>query len=214
MKNLVLYLLLLASVMMSGCSSFKVIPETTANGVINPTDNSVTILKEGVEVTTKLSDTDINSYNLESTVTAFHVSIKNNTSGEVVYDEQSFVLVDEKGMQYYLLTPEKVREIIKKDSYYLMPYPYVGFYYLEDFQKTSFYNRTTSSLPYYYELYPQDIFTKSIPFTGIIPSMTIEGLVYFKLDLANHQNIKLYVYRKGASKSSPPEFIFPFKIVK
>lgn len=95
-----------------------------------------------------------------------------------------------------------------------MPYPYVGFYYLEDFQKTTFYNRFNSSLPYYYELYPQDLFTKSLPLTSIIPGKKIEGLIYFKIDLAAHKQVKLYVYRKGVSKSTPPEFIFPFKIVK
>ena len=104
--------------------------------------------------------------------------------------------------------------MIKKDSYYLMPYPYVGFYYLEDYQKTTFYNRNTSLLPYYYELYPQDIFTKSLPLTGIIPGKKVEGLVYFKIDMGDHRQVKLYVYRKGESRSNLPEFIFPFKILK
>lgn len=214
MNNIIFLIIFIASSMLSACSSIKVVPEPVANGTINIQDNSQTVVKGGVEVYTKLSDTDLNSYNLESTVTAFQVAIKNSTDAEIAYDENSFVLIDEKGVQYHLLTPEKVREIIKKDSYYLMPYPYVGFYYLEDFQKTSFYNRSTSALPYFYELYPQDIFTKSLPFTGIIPGMKIEGLIYFKLDVANLQSVKVYVYRKGASKSSPPEFVFPFKVLK
>jgi hypothetical protein len=32
--------------------------------------------------------------------------------------------------------------------------------------------------------------------------------------MAVHQQVTLYVYRKGASKSAPPDYLFPFKIVK
>ena len=207
-------LVALSILISSGCSSIKVIPEPVENGIINAADNSQTISKNGIQIKANVSDSAINAYNLEGTVTALQLTIANTSSNEVAFSDDSFVLVDDRGLQYALLTPERVRELIKKDSYYLMPYPYVGFYYLEDFQKTSFYNRFNSSLPYYYELYPQDLFTKSLPLTAIIPGMKVEGLVYFKIDPAAHQQIKLYIYRKGVSKSAPPEFIFPFKIVK
>ncbi|MEI6212877.1 MAG: hypothetical protein WCP10_02130 [Desulfuromonadales bacterium] len=207
-------LLLFISMLQAGCSSVRVVPDTTTGLRINAADGSLTAVDKGVEIAARADETSISGYNLDSIITAFMVSIKNGSSGELAFSEDSFVLVDETGLQYSLLTPEKVREMLKKDSYYLMPYPYVGFYYLEDYQKTSFYNRFNSSLPYYYELYPQDLFTKSLSMTTVIPDMKIEGLVYFKIDPAMHQAFKLLVYRKGASKSSPPDFTLPFKIVK
>ena len=208
--------LLLAAIfiMLSGCSSLKVVPEQAESGILNLADNSQTITRNGVEIRAAVSDTEINAYNLDGTVTAFHLVIRNNTKSELAYNPESFVLTDERGLQYELLTPDRVREILKKDSYYLMPYPYAGFYYQEDYVKTSFYNRTMSALPYYYELYPQDIYTRALPMTTVIPGMMIEGLVYFKIDLSTHSKIYLHIYRKGASKSSNPDFIFPFKIVK
>lgn len=213
MKTSMLALLLLILVV-PGCAAIKVVPEPVAHGVVNASDNSQTIAKNGIEINARLSDTAINAYNLEGTVSAFQITIRNSSPEEVSFADDSFVLVDEGGLQYTQLVPEKVREMIRKDSYYLMPFPYVGFYYLEDFQKTSFYNRFNSSLPYYYELYPQDLFTRSLPLTTIIPDMKVEGLVYFKIDMAAHQQVKLYIYRKGASKSNPPELVFPFKIIK
>lgn len=198
----------------SGCSSVKIIPEQVVNGRVNPADNSQTITDKGVEVSVRMDEAGINSYNLDSFVTAFNVSIKNIGGSEIAFSEDSFVLVDENNLQYALLTPDKVRDMLKKDSYYLMPYPYVGFYYLEDYQKTNFYNRSNSSLPYYYELYPQDIYTKALPMTTVIPGMKIEGLTYFKIDPENHKSIKLLIFAKGTSKSSPPDFLFPFKIAK
>lgn len=209
-----LFILVLSSFLISGCSAVKIVPQQVSNGSVNAADNSLTVVNSGVEIYARADETGINAYNLENTVTAFTVSIKNNSNSEVAFSEDSFVLIDDKGLQYALLTPDKIRDMLKKDSYYLMPYPYVGFYYLEDYQKTSFYNRVNSSLPYYYELYPQDIFTKSLPMTTIIPGMKIQGLTYFKIDPAAHQSINLLVYRKGASKSSPPDFSLPFKIVK
>ncbi|MFA7403518.1 MAG: hypothetical protein WC007_05960 [Pelobacteraceae bacterium] len=209
-----LILMSLIAITLAGCSSVKVVPEQAVNGRINAADNSQTIISKGVEVTARLDETAINSYNLEGTVTAFHVSIKNATDSEIAFGDDSYLLVDENGLQYSLLTPENVRTMLKKDSYYLVPYPYVGFYYLEDYQKTTAYNRFNSALPYYYDLYPQDLYTKALQPTTVIPGMKVEGLTYFKIDPSAHQHIKMLVFRKGVSKASPPDFSFPFKIVK
>lgn len=209
-----LMLISLSFTIVSGCSNVKIVPEQVSSGLINAVENSQTVITNGTEISVRVDDTAINAYNLDSTVTSFQISIKNKSGNEVAFSEESFVLVDENGLQYSLLTPDKVRDMLKKDSYYLMPYPYVGFYYLEDYQKTNFYNRSNSSLPYYYELYPQDIYSKALPMTAVIPGMKIEGLAYFRFDPAAHQMIKLLIFRKDSPKSSPPDFSFPFKIVK
>jgi len=209
-----LILMSLIAMLLAACSSVKVLPEKTATGSIDAVNNSQTISFKGIEVTSRVDEMAINSYNFEETVTALHITIRNTTDSEALFGDDSYILVDETGLQYYLLTPENVRAMLKKDSYYLVPYPYVGFYYLEDYEKTNAYNRFNSALPYYYDLYPQDIFTKALPATTVIPGMKVEGLIYFKIDPAAHNQIKLFIYRKGASKSSPPDFIFPFKVVK
>jgi hypothetical protein len=204
----------LVATLLGGCSSVKVVPEQAGNGRVNAADNSQIIMANGVEVTARVDETAINSYNLDGTVTAFHIAIRNTTDNEISFGDDSYVLVDESGLQYSLLTPENIRTMLKKDSYYLIPYPYVGYYYLEDFEKTNAYNRMNSSLPYYYELYPQDLFTQALQATTIIPGMKVEGLTYFKIDPAAHQKVNLLIFHKGASKSSPPDFYFPFKVVK
>lgn len=213
MKHSFIFLSLVA-LLFSGCSTVKVVPEQVSGGMVNAAENSQSITSQGIEITARLDEAGINAYNLESTVTAFHLVIKNNTDSEIAFGDDSYLLVDENGLQYSLLTPENVRTMLKKDSYYLVPYPYVGYYYLEDYEKTSAYNRNASDLPYYYELYPQDIYTKALLPATVIPGMKIEGLTYFKIDPAAHQSIRLLVYRKGTSKSSPPDFSFPFKVFK
>jgi hypothetical protein len=207
-------ILIIICMLFSACSSVRIVPEQAANGRINVVDNSQTISNKGAEITARVDEAGINSYNLDSFVTSIHISIKNVSNSEIVFSENSFVLVDENNLQYELLSPDRVREMLKKDSYYLMPYPYVGFYYLEDYQKTNFYNRHNSSLPYYYELYPQDIYTRALPMVPVIPGMKIEGLTYFKIDPAAHKNFKLLVFHKDTPKSAPPEYSFPFRVDK
>lgn len=212
--KLILIQMSLVTLLLAGCSTVSLVPEQTANGRINSSDKSQTITSNGIEATARVDETGINAYNLSGTVTAFYLSIRNATDVEVSFDDSSYLLVDEGGVQYSLLTPDQVRTMLKKDAYYLVPYPYVGFYYLEDYEKSKAYNGAVSALPYYYDLYPQDIFTKALPAATIIPGMKIEGLTYFNIDPSVHKSVTLLVFRKGASKSSPPDFSFPFKTVK
>ena len=160
----------------TGCASVKVIPEKVATGVINLKDNSQTITRDNLVITVAVADTDMVNYNIEGMVASFNVEIQNNGDSEVTFDKESFVLIDSSQRQYYPLTPEKIKEMLAKDSYYLLPYPYVGFYYLEDYERAQFNNSTSSNLPYYYELYPQDIYTKALPVDSIIPKARIKGL--------------------------------------
>lgn len=209
------YALLMVSLLfVAGCASLKVVPEPVANGVVNDKDNTLTITTDKISVTARSGDLEIASYNLEGNVSSFFVVVDNQSDDEFPISNDSFLLIDNDGRQYFPLTPEKVKEILARDTYYLIPYPYVGFYYLEDYQKSSFYNRFTSDRPYYYELYPQDIYTKAMPTGTVIPKAKVAGLVYFRIDLESKKGVSLKLFKKNTPKSSPADFILPFKIVK
>lgn len=212
MKSAILSLIA-GMIFISGCS-LKLVPQPVESGVVNSAEKSQTISKDNVSITARGADTELQSYNLESTVTAFAVIIDNQTEKEVSFKPDSFLLLDDENNQYSPLTPEKVKEIISKDSYYLIPYPYVGFYYLEDYEKSSFYNTFNTKLPYFYEVYPQDIYTKALPAGVIIPKAKAGGFVYFKIDLSGKKGVKLLVFRNGGPKSAKPDYTFPFNIEK
>lgn len=212
MRTLVLSFLC-AFLFLAGCS-LKVVPQPVPQGVINPADNSQTITRDGIAIKVANSDREMVSYSLDGTVTAFDVAIHNQTDREAGFGVDSFILLDDQNRQHLPLTPERVKEIVSRDSYYLIPYPYVGFYYLEDYERASSYTETGSQLPYYYEVYPQDIYTRALSADTVIPGARAEGLVYFRVDLAATREMKLLVFRKGTSKSSPPDFTFPFTVSK
>ncbi|RNC68756.1 MAG: hypothetical protein ED859_09550 [Desulfuromonadales bacterium] len=207
-------ILLCAWLLLAGCT-IKVIPQQVPHGVINPADNSQIITRDGIAIKAANAEREIVSYNLDGTVTAFDVTVHNQTDREAGFGADSFLLLDDQSRQYQPLSPEKVKEIVSRDSYYLIPYPYIGFYYLEDYEKTTYYNETKSyQLPYYFEVYPQDLFTRALDAGSVIPGAKASGLVYFRIDLAGVREMKLLVFRKGTSKSSPPDFIFPFIVNK
>lgn len=205
-------LLPLFFLLLSGCAT-KIVPDSTVNGTVNVKTGGVTITKDDVSITAVASDAAVSS-NLERTVSSFNMEIRNQGENEVNFDYDSFILLDQDNRQYYALTPEKVRQLISKDTYYLLPYPYVGFYYLEDYEKAAFRNSTITNLPYYYDLYPQDITTSALPSGTIIPKAMITGQIYFNVDLHALQSFRLLVSRKGKPKSTEPEFVFPFKVIK
>lgn len=205
--------IMLSAIVLAGCA-IKVVPEPAGNGIIDPARNSLTISNESIRISVANSSPDMADYNLEGGVASFALEIENKGNTEIAFDKDSFILLDNEGRQYYALTPEKLKEILSKDLYYLIPYPYVGFYYLEDYEKAAFRNQQSSNMPYYYEAYPQDIYTKALHAGMIIPGAKVNGLVYFRIDLAQVKGVKLYIFKKETSKSAQPDFVFPFRIVK
>jgi len=207
-------LLMISLLLFAGCSSLKLVPDSVKDGIINEKDASLTINKDNISVTVMSGDMQIASYNLDGNVSSFYVIVDNQTNSELTITNDTFLLIDSNGRQYFPLTSEKVKEIIAKDSYYLIPYPYVGFYYLEDYERSSFSNRFTSDRPYFYEVYPQDIYTKAMPTGAVIPKAKVAGLIYFRINLEGKERVTLKLFNKNTSKSSPADFDFPFKIVK
>jgi hypothetical protein len=206
--------ILLFFILTIGCASVKVIPEQVSAGVINLNDNSQKIKMDNLVITVAVADTDMVNYNIEGMVASFNVEIQNDSEREVSFDKESFVLIDSNQKQYYPLTPERIKEMMAKDTYYLLPYPYVGFYYLEDYERAQFKNSTSSNLPYYFELYPQALYAKALPVDSIIPKARIQGLIYFHVDIHSLTSFTVNVYKKSASRSAPPDFKFPFKVVR
>jgi len=211
-SKLLVFVLLMTA--LSGCGGFKVVPQPVESGVIDVKENSVKVIRQNVAVTAVYEPIELYSQNLTGYVAAFRVSIDNGTDTELIIEPDSFMLLDDQNQQYFALMPAKVKEILTKDSYYLIPYPYVGFYYLEDYEKSTMVSTQSSSLPYYYEVHPEELFAKAFSLGTIIPHASVSGLVYFKIDPAEHKQMKLLVYKKGTPKSAPADFMIPFAVQK
>jgi len=212
MKNSLL-LSFLAVFALSGCG-VAVVPKPTPSAILNPADNSLTEVKGGLSVTARVQDLEVAPYRMVDNITSFYIVIDNNTGHDVSLPLESFLLVDDGGNQYRPIEPGSIQNIVSRDSMYLIPYPYVGYYYLEDKEKSAFYNTFDSSLPFYAENYPQDIYTQALPYGSVIPGANISGVIYFVIDLTTKNGVELRITRPDTPVTAHPDYVFPFSIEK
>ncbi len=206
-------MLLVCALLMSGCG-MTIVPHPVGSAVLNLDDNSISAEKGGITVSARVQDLEVAPYRMANNVTSFHVVVENATAEPFTLPLSSFVLLDEEARQYRPVPPAEIQQIINRDSSYLIPYPYVGYYYLEDREKSAFFNTFDSALPYYAENYPQDIYTEALSADAIIPDAKVSGLVYFIIDLATKTSVELRIYLPGTDPAGPADFVFPFSIEK
>lgn len=211
MRHKILFAVL--TLLLCSACSVKVAPIATATGTINQEEQSITEVRDGVAFTVKVDELSVAPYQIVNNITSFHVEIDNQTDQPVSYPSKAFLLKDGNGQQYRSVTPEKVREIVSKDTVYLIPYPYVGYYYLEDQAMVTHADTFSSSMPFYAEYHPQDIFTRALTEEPILKKSKVAGVVYFIADLERTNFAELQVF-SGGDATGEPLLKFPFAIEK
>lgn len=196
-----------------GCG-VKVVPKPTATAILDPATNALSWTASGVTMSVKLVDQDVARTQMIDRVASFSVTAANLTGKELTLPLSSYLLVDDQGHQVRPITPEELMRIVSRDSFYLIPYPYFGYYYLQDRAKLSSFNTMTSPLPYFPETHPQAILTEAIPIGAIVPGAKISGLVYFLVDFEKKRHVEFRAYLPGADTSAAPDFSFPFSVEK
>jgi (2Fe-2S) ferredoxin len=205
--------LIVALLLICSACAVQVSPVASPTGTIDPDNNTITEVRDGVAFTVGLDETSVVRYRDISNITAFYIEIDNRSAEQVSYPPQQFLLKDAEGHQYRAVPPERVREIVSSDMVYLIPYPYVGFYYLNDQVGAAYRNSMSSNLPYYAEYRPQDIFTRALTREPILPQAKVEGVIYFQIDLEEAGQVELSVYKDKTLGGEPLSRFF-FKVGK
>lgn len=209
-----LLILILAILPLCGCSVLTVVPQPTGTANLAPGGKMLMENRNDVAVSVGYQDTSLVSQSPVDNLIAFVVTIENNSNQEVSIPLASMILIDASGHQYRPETANKVVDMVKQKSPYLVPYPYVGYYYEQDNARAGSINAMTSSVPYYAENQPQDIFTQALPDEAVIPGAKITGLVYFVADLSTTSSLDFRIYPAGAAMTGTPLYSFAFSIEK
>ena len=61
-----------------------------------------------------------------------------------------------------------------------------------------------SSLPFYAEYHPQEIFTRALPAGAILPHAKVAGVVYFIADLTRTDRAELLVFSDAPAAGRAP----------
>jgi hypothetical protein len=96
----------------------------------------------------------------------------------------------------------------------LLPYPYVGYYYLTDSLKGQADNRFSSEGAYYSSRRPEYIQQDALPAAQVLPAATVAGAIYFPVELRQKKSFQL-IYQIGALPSQESfQISLPFTVVK
>lgn len=205
--------LLLLIVLMSGCSA-KIVPRQVAGGVLDLKAGSQAIDKNDISISVRVQDLTYAPYRQVDNITSFYFDVQNRSSQPWSFPSEAVRLVASDGRQFSPVTPMQVKEMVSRDLPYMVPYPYVGYYYLEDAQRGSHFNTFTSNLPYYASNHPQDIFTQALPTDSIEPGNRIAGLIYFVCDLTTLSEFEIRVAVPDKAGATDNQFVFPFIVDK
>lgn len=200
----------------AGCG-ITVAPISTERNIIDLSTGVSKSSSDGVTVTAKILDLEVSPFVYTNNVTSFFITINNQKSDSLSIPLDSFILVDSEGHQFRALEPSQVVSLAKASSDYLVPYPYVGYYYLGDKEQGSFENVTgmstyNSSMSFPKEPYPAQILLESLPVDSVLPRGQVSGAVYFPVDLYEKESVELRIYPPEAPPPAPATFTFPFKI--
>jgi len=213
MKNSLRWICLLGLLFCTLACAPKIVPQPTATALLNPVDQSLTETRDGVAVSARVDQQSVQPYQLTDNLTSFQITIDNGTDRQVTVPAAAFMLRSGDGQQYRSITPERVREIVSKDTVYLIPHPYVGYYYLQDQERFAHENTMTSSLPYYAEYHPQEIFTRALPVGAVLPQSKVSGVIYFVADLTRMSGFELLLFADDKTQGAPL-YRFPFAVEK
>ena len=213
MKTARAWLLVVLVVCLSGCG-VTVVPRATATARVDLADNSISESRDGVTVKARLHDPEFAPVLSEGNLTAFELTIGNHTGKSLSLPLSAFLLMDDRGTQYSPLPPERVNEILRRNSPYLLPYPYVGCYYLEDMEKASAARGFTSSRPYFAQNRPADALVGALDNLTLVPDAQVTGLVFFAIDLTRAHSVELRGYLSESAKGGSADFTLPFSVEK
>ena len=169
---------------------------------------------EQVSVTARVMDLEVRPYQMEQNICSFMVQVKNNRAKKIYLPADRFILADSHGNQYRPVSPEKIRKIVASLDPYLIPYPYVGYYYEGDAERARIRNEFNSETTYFPTKNPQNIALEALPDGKVEAGKQISGLIYFLADLRTMDGFTLEgsaVLSKGVKST---DFIFPFTVVK
>lgn len=207
-----LTLLIVYGMLLSGCG-IHVVPQVVPGTSLNPDGATITAMKGGVTLSARVMDLNLGPYTGQNNITSFYVVVTNRRTTPVQLPYDSFVLLDEQKQQYRALEPSKVVTLTRREADYLIPYPYVGYYYLQDTAQYEYTAQTSSSLPYYSGTPSIDILSEALPGDAIIPGAKISGMIYFNVDLYQKQSVELRI-KLPPDSTNETELVFPFQVIK
>lgn len=208
-----LLLMFLCVLFLTGCG-IKVVPRTVPNATVDSANQTITASQNDLTVSAKVQDLDFGPYTGQNNVTSFYVVVANAGNTDRTVPLSAFMLFDQEQHLYRPLEPERVTALTRQEANHLIPYPYVGFYYLQDSAEFDFTAQTSSSLPYTSTKISPDAESDALPVGAIPPGAKMAGMLYFNIDLYEKKSVNLTLRLPAEGEQPATDFSFLFDVVK
>jgi hypothetical protein len=201
------------ALLLSGCG-VQVVPRASAQISLDADKKTVTATENGLTLSVKVQDLDFGPYTGENNITAFYVKLTNNSQEERTAPLAAFMLFDQDRKVYRPLESERVTALTRQEANYLIPYPYVGFYYLQDSTDFDYSTQSASSLGYSPQRTSASVEAYALPVGSIPSGAHIAGMLFFNIDLYEKKFVDLTFQLPGEGNVSETNFSFRFDVVK
>ncbi|NOY13787.1 MAG: hypothetical protein GXP51_08965 [Deltaproteobacteria bacterium] len=205
---------LLLMFLLTACSSVVISPQPRPGSQIDATGRQVSRTTHGVKLTVKIYDVSVRPSPVEQNYCSFWVTVTNLRDVLLPLKISDFQLIDDQGRQYPAADPDKLSELLTINEPYLIPYPYVGFYYLQDSVLAGADNQFKSESSFYSFRRPESLKLDALPETEVLPAATVAGAIYFPAELRTMRSFSLR-YQTGALPGQKSfQISLPFTVEK
>ncbi|MCX7771038.1 MAG: hypothetical protein N2202_08160 [Proteobacteria bacterium] len=189
-----LFLLILFFTLLS--CGVKLEPVVTSDVTLDKEKNALLSTKENITVTVQIAPQSYSFYGMEDTFAIFYVTIENGRDKEIYINPEDFVLFDDKMHQVNVIKVEDVAKIVEQNLFYLIPYPYIGYYSesLNYYEGRYLYN---PSAPHIYPVSPREIYLDALPWGKIMPKAHVKGKIYFKKRVSEAKALELRALQRN-----------------
>ena len=200
--------------LLSACSTITINPQAQSGSQIDMNGQRILHAEKGVQLAAKVHDVSVRPSPAEQNYASFWVEVTNKRNVLLPLKFSDFVLLDDQGRQYQATDPAELVDLLTVDASYLLPYPYVGYYYLLDSLRGQADNRFNSESAYYSSRRPEYIQLDALPVAEVLPAATVAGAIYFPVELRQKKSLQL-LYQVGALPSQESfQISLPFTVEK
>lgn len=198
---------------LSGCG-VQVVPWTSEQISLGADKETVTATENGLTLSAKVQDLDFGPYTGENNITAFYVKVSNDSKNERIVPLAAFMLYDQDRKLHRPLEADRVTTLTRQEANYLIPYPYVGFYYLQDSTDFDYATQSASSLAYSPQKTMASAEAYALPVGSLPAGANIAGMLFFNIDLYEKSFVDLTLQLQGDGNLPETKFSFLFDVVK
>jgi len=207
-----IYVVLL--VFLTACAQVNIVPQSQSETQLDLESGSITQQQGAISVTLRVGDAHVRPSPVEQNYASFWIEISNQRNEILPVSFQDFSLIDAEGHQYTAQNPDNLIALLNPAQPYLIPYPYVGYYYLGDAERGRVTDQFRSEASYANSRRPDYIKLDSLPEGDLFSGAKVAGTVYFAAELTGMRGFEIRYQMPPLSGQQTLPLVFRFSVEK